>query len=629
MEIAADGVVFATHEARYRTMGKPVGEGGMGTAFLLAREDPSTGEVTAAVAKLFREELMAQIAQDPASRRHFDHHLDVLARVEQIDDLHVMPLYASSSVRDNHLLLSPFLGPPLIELLLADELSPRQRVGLVLQAARGLRTLHEHRIVHGDVTPNNILTGDPSARAAVVFDFDLSVVLDLIGGVSYLDHYEERVVGSPQYSIPPEMLDPVLVQRPVSFQRDIYSIGTALYGLFTDVPIYGDAPDLPSLLRRIAEGVVRHGVSRIEFPDDLPMAIRSVIVRCLERDPLDRYADTQELVRDLERAHHQMSAKGRSKYKATLTYGYGQKLLKLNDIFKGRRDDSVGIDEIRRAQTTLARHGYLLEMSLGRVKGHPIYTAAPDPVLLASGRFNEANTYRKIVTIIDLRGKPDPEAFVAEWLGRIKPILDKVRMAHLTALHRVAIDRESHELLLFSEYLDDPRFGTELARHELTLHEALGLGLIIVDQVQRLHEHGLAHNNVTFASLLFKGFPETGEAKPTFVGLVAPSFASDALAEDVHCLAGIVQSLLPTSRLDELPDDRRPSLEALAGNLDALATGSVTVPPIAGLRMLIEDGLTLIEDNFGVVRANGGDPVAFAHMMVRHSLYRRLWKSKP
>lgn len=627
-DLETAGVVFQVKEATYRTTGESVGEGGMGMAYLVERQVPDR-EPVAAVAKVFREEFLAQVAADPPSQRHFHHHLAVLSRIAQIDDIHVMPVYGLETIADNSMVLSPFLGQPLIELLSEDKLSQRDGVATVLQAVRGLRTLHRHGIVHGDFTPNNILMGDPKEHAAVVFDFDLSVLLDQVGEVSYLDHYEERIVGSPLYSIPPEHLDPVLLHHPVSIQKDIYAVGTALFSVFTDAPVYGDAPDLPTLLQRVADGVVRHGVSRIEFPDDVPRPIREVITRCLERDPAQRFKDTDELVRHIERAHNQMSAKGRSRFRTTLAYGQGLHQIKIEDIAKTRKDESVSMPEIRQMQGIMHRYGYVLEMSLGRVKGHAIYVAAPQATLVAQGRFNGDNAYRKIVTAIDLRAEGDADAFVANWLGKIKPILDSVRMAHLTALHRVALDRPARKLLLFSEHLDDPRFGTDLESHELTLHEALGLGIIIVDQVARLHEHGLAHNNVTFQSLLFKGFPATGEARPAFVGLVAPSFSAEAMNEDVYGLAGIVYALIADGRIDELPESQRGSIEALRRNLDAIATGTVEVPPIAGLFALLSEGLSLIEANYGVVASSGGDPIRFAHLLVQRSLYRRLWNSKP
>ncbi len=624
-ELQIPGKVFRAGDSVYRTTGERLGEGGMGVTYLLERKRPGRPGVSQAVAKLFFEEFLLQVNDDSVAKRHFDHTLQVLGRIKAIEDLHVMPLFAVEPIRDNFLQITPYLGKPFSSLL-DEEMSPRRRVALLLQAVRGLRTLHESGILHSDFTPQNILIGDPREHAAVIFDFDLCVDTRSLGELSYLEHYEQRIVGSPEFSVPPELLDPVLLQLPLSPRRDVYAVGAALFSLFTDASVYGPrVSDLPTLLQRIEDGVVRQGESRIQFPDEVPPPVRAVIVRCMERDPNDRFRDATELVLELERVCNMLSVRNKSRFRTTLAYAQAARFARLEDVIERRPDKSVAVDEIQRLQEAMQRYGYVVEKSLGTIKNHPIYAVAPDPALMATGEFPGDNTYRKIVTAIDLDQRADAESFVSQWLGRIKPILDSVRTAHLTALHRVVVDRATNKLLLFSECLDDPRFGTALEDEDLTLHEALGVGIIIASQVAKLHEHGLAHNNVNLSSLLFKAFPDRGEVKPMFVGLVEPSFSQRALARDVRRLAQLVGGLIRPGRIHELAEEDRPSLEALVANLRAIAKAEVAVPDICGLLELLYDGLTLTDENFGVVVRHGGDPAQYAHVLIRHSLYLRLW----
>ena len=92
-------------------------------------------------------------------------------------------------------------------------------------------------------------------------------------------------------------------------------------------------------------------------------------------------------------------------------------------------------------------------------------------------------------------------ALLEEWLARVQPAVTRVRKGFLTVLYRAVHDREARQLLLFSEHVDDPRFGTDLLDASLTLEEVCGLGLIVAHSVARLHEVGLAHNNVEPRSL--------------------------------------------------------------------------------------------------------------------------------
>jgi serine/threonine protein kinase len=629
MELEGEGAVFHSGPHLFRTTGEHVGQGGMGSAHLLQHRKQGDKRIGRAVAKIYRWEFLVQLKDDPTARRHFEHNLEVLSRVQAMANLHLLPILVSQRLETNHVIVTPHAGEPLVRCVLEDKLPAKDRVRLLLQAVRGLRALHDHQVLHGDFTLRNILVDLSAAgsETAVLFDFDLSVALDRLGPISYQDHYDGRIVGAPEYSVPPELLDPILLASPVSPRRDVYAVGTALFNLFTDASVYGEVNDLPSLLQCIADGVVRKGDSRVPFPDDVPVPICEVINRCLERDPLDRYADGVDLVRAIELAHGRMNAKAVTRFHSTLDYVHTAAKTKLKDIFEKRPDETVTIDDIREMQATLSRYGYLLEKSLGKVKDYPIYLAAPDPMLVATGRFQEANTYRKIVTCIDLRDRNDADAYVAIWLGRIKPILDGVRAAHLTALHRVAMDRPSGRLLLFSEYLDDARFGTDLAAHDLTLEEVLGLSLILCAQIGQLHAEGLAHNNVMLASLILKGIKETGEAKPMLVGLVEPSFDKRAVLRDVRRLAGMVFSLLRPARVAEQTLEIRAPLLDLIACLDGVARGRVTCSTLLDLQGRIDDGLALLDANFDLIRRHGGAPLAYAQLLTQRALYRRLWLS--
>jgi len=75
----------------------------------------------------------------------------------------------------------------------------------------------------------------------------------------------------------------------INTSLDIYAIGGALHGLFTEQMLYGAADDMWALLMRIGEGVVVGGKSKVHYPDTVPMNLRPVIEGCLERDPAQRF----------------------------------------------------------------------------------------------------------------------------------------------------------------------------------------------------------------------------------------------------------------------------------------------------------------------------------------------------
>ncbi len=627
-DIERSDVRFTDGEYLYVTSGKQLGYGGMGNVWTLTRwrigQPSAGGEVI--VAKTYREEFLILLREDETARRRFDHFEQVVEELRQIDHPNVLPVLRVSPIADNYLFLTPLAGQSLMSRLAGPALSPRERVRLFCQALHGLGALHERGLVHRDFTLHNVLCSGDAAR---LFDFDLTLAPYLLPEHerTYDGYYRGRVAGSPEFSVAPELLDEVLAEEPISPRIDVYAIGTALFALFTEESLYGAVPDLATLLYRIVEGVVHRRQSRIRFPDDVPAELRSIIETCLEREPRARFADANEVRVELEGVALELSSaeKAHGRFRVTRGYEFTEISPDRDAIFRARPDLSVGYEDLARIETVLSRHGYLLEKSLGRVKGHPIFLTLPDPQLVLQGRFPEVNTYRKIVTAIDVAARPDGAQFVETWLARIHPIVNRVRQGFLTSLHKVSYEKQNGLLLLFSEYVADPRFGTDLAEHELTLEEAFGLGLIIALSIARLHAHGLAHNNVCPEALVFKGRREAGRVEPLFVGLVEPSFESAALDEDVSNLAGMIMALVRQNRIDALRPEARPLVGELRDWLARTASHELQAPGIGELIQILENGLAAIVPNFDLVRGQGGDVAAFADLLVRHSLFNRLY----
>lgn len=625
-DLAAPGVVFEHGSGTYRTTGKSLASGGMGDVFLLARMDPSTGALEPAVGKVFHAEYLYQLRTDEITRR--DHRL-VQSNLEQISQIlhpNLLPILLAEPIADNDLFVSPLAHGTLLEAVHVGTLPPRRRLELLIDALRGLGALHENRFLHRDVTLRNILV-DEAGETAFLFDFDLALRLDDCLGTTYKDRYQGRIFGSPGYSVPPELLDSALMECPITTRLDIYAVGGALFGLFTDELPYGKTEDMWALLLRISEGVVFGGRSRIDYPDAVPDAVRPVIEGCLERDPGNRYGSVGLVIEALEAALPALSV-GRRGFPAPVieTMRYSNASARISSVHASRRDESITKAVIEIVDNALGRHGYQVQRALGRVKSFPIFLAAPDPELIAQGRFSDTNTYPKIVTVINLNEVEDPDKEVDLWLGGYAPILRQARTGLLTSLHRVLHDESMGFLFLFSEYVDDARFGTDLEAHELSLEEAFGLGYLLARQVRRLHSRGMAHNNVGARSLLLKGVKDRHQAWPAMIGIVAPSLDARDMIADVRRLSGLCYSWISGEKIDAAEPRLRTRLDEVRRRLAEIAFDeSGPSPSIDDLLESISDGISSIDYNFAVLRENDGDLPDYALLLIASSLYHRLW----
>ena len=178
-----------------------------------------------------------------------------MARIAAIEHPNILPTYVSAPIADNYLFVTPRMGMTLLEAISKHNLTPRSRTKLLVQALEGLSTLHAARLIHRDFTLRNILV-DQGANVAYLFDFDLAMSLDDVGNQTFRNYYKGRIFGSPGWSVAPETIDQALMDTNITTSLDIYAIGGALHGLFTEQLLYGPADDMWALLIRIAEGVV-------------------------------------------------------------------------------------------------------------------------------------------------------------------------------------------------------------------------------------------------------------------------------------------------------------------------------------------------------------------------------------
>jgi eukaryotic-like serine/threonine-protein kinase len=154
-----------------------------------------------------------------------------------------------------------------------------------VQAAEALEHAHEMGVIHRDIKPGNLLL---DARGHVwITDFGLAQVasdakLTLTGDL----------VGTLRYMSPEQALAKRVV---IDHRTDIYSLGMTLYELLTLEPAFG-GNDREEVLRQIAfeEPKPPHRLNR-SVPGDL----QTIVMKCLEKNPHDRYVSAQELADDL------------------------------------------------------------------------------------------------------------------------------------------------------------------------------------------------------------------------------------------------------------------------------------------------------------------------------------------
>ena len=156
----------------------------------------------------------------------------------------------------------------------AGRLTPAQAVGVLRGALHGLATAHVAGLVHGDVTPGNVVVAQDGTSKLI--DFGLSVPSGSVG-----------TSGTPGYASP-EAVDGTALDA----RSDVYSAACVLFELLAGRPPYqGDTAD------SIAAQQVAAEVPRL--PDVHPR-LADVVARAMAKDPAMRPQDASAFLRELE-----------------------------------------------------------------------------------------------------------------------------------------------------------------------------------------------------------------------------------------------------------------------------------------------------------------------------------------
>jgi serine/threonine protein kinase/WD40 repeat protein len=262
----------------YEILGE-LGRGGMGVVYR-ARQQNLVGRLVAL------KMLLPDSGAGPEELARFRREAEAVAALRQVNFVHIYDIGEREG--RPYFVLEFVDGGSLSQRLAGRPLPPGEAAQLAETLARAMHAAHECGIVHRDLKPTNILLmADGTPKIA---DFGLAKKLDAVGEQTRTG----TVMGSPSYMAPEQALGRTHAIGPAT---DVYALGTILYEALTGRPPFKAA----SVFETLNDVVSRPPVPPCRLQPGIPADLESICLRCLQKDPAQRYASAADLAEDLRR----------------------------------------------------------------------------------------------------------------------------------------------------------------------------------------------------------------------------------------------------------------------------------------------------------------------------------------
>jgi serine/threonine protein kinase/Tfp pilus assembly protein PilF len=258
---------------KYKILGE-IGRGGMG--IVLEAKDT---RLKRSVALKF---LPPELSLDPEAKERFIREAQAAA---SLDHPNICTIYEAEEYEGQAYIAMAYIrGQSLKHKILSGPLDIPETVNIAIQVAEGLKCAHGRGIIHRDIKPGNImLTEEGQAKimdfglAKVERGADLTKTMTVIGTLAYMSPEQARG----------EVID---------LRTDIWSLGCVLFEMLSGQRPFRSEPDQAVIYSILKEEPRR--IFRAE--KEIPVQLETIIRKCLEKDPRNRYQDAGALAEALK-----------------------------------------------------------------------------------------------------------------------------------------------------------------------------------------------------------------------------------------------------------------------------------------------------------------------------------------
>jgi len=256
-----------------------IGSGGMGDVFLAEHEMLKRP----CVIKLIRPDKVG----DEAILARFQREVQATARLSHWNTVEILD-YGRTEDGTFYYVMEYLPGMTLADMVgRHGPLPPERAVYLLLQVCDALGEAHEAGLVHRDVKPENVVVAQRGGVYDVAKILDFGLVEPITDQRSPHRSTEGFITGSPLFMSPEQAAGSVVADS----RTDVYSLGAVTYYLLTGRPPFTTS----SLIELVDAHTYVQPAPPSRHNPAVPGDLEQVVLKCLAKDPADRFQDMSQL----------------------------------------------------------------------------------------------------------------------------------------------------------------------------------------------------------------------------------------------------------------------------------------------------------------------------------------------
>ena len=255
---------------------KKIGKGGMGVVFLAKHKVMNTYRALKVLPHSVKEENYDFFERFMREAR-------IASEIRHPNIIGVMDVETDHTQDVSYIVMEFIDGGTLRRILKRQKTLPEIQALLIVKGvAEALKSIAEHKIIHRDIKPDNIMfTRQGNVKLA-----DLGIAKSVEDDINLTKN--DIMLGTPAYLSPEQIETP----QDVDIRSDIYSLGATLYEMLTGTKPYAGKNTYDILQKMILESIVD---PRRKNPSVSSITAK-IVMKMLHKNPAKRYQTPQDLL---------------------------------------------------------------------------------------------------------------------------------------------------------------------------------------------------------------------------------------------------------------------------------------------------------------------------------------------